>query len=217
MRKTSAYIVRALILFAVFAIFTFFVMSFDVKAVGPFFSEVGFAGLNQWALGFFGHSNAWYDVSQILGYLALAVCVCFACVGCYQLFSGRGIKAVDRGIWATGLLYVLLAVFYLFFDKVLVVNFRPVPGEAAVLAPSYPSSHTVLGVCVFLAASDQIGKLVENHVLGTILSILCWLAAVTAVVSRLLSGVHWLTDIIGSLILSAALLCIYIGAAGNKK
>jgi len=53
--------------------------------------------------------------------------------------------------------------------------------------------------------------------LGTILSILCWLAAVTAVVSRLLSGVHWLTDIIGSLILSAALLCIYIGAAGNKK
>ena len=32
------------------------------------------------------------------------------------------------------------------------------------------------------------------------------------ITARLLSGVHWLTDIIGGLLLSAGLLCMYISA-----
>ncbi len=75
----------------------------------------------------------------------------------------------------------------------------------------------MLALCVYLAAADQVGKLLDNRAASTILAWLCWLAAIATVVSRLLSGVHWLTDIIGAMLVSASYICAYLAAAGGKR
>ena len=216
-KQTLRYICGATAFLLAFVVFTFLVKNVDVKAVGPLFSSVGLSRLNVWAKNLIGTSALCHDISQMLGYLAIAVCICFACVGVYQLVSSKSIKGVSRGIWAIGALYVLLVAAYVFFDRVLIVNYRPVVGERAVLEPSYPSSHTMLALCVFLSASDQIGRLVENRVYANILSALCWLCAAATPVTRLLSGDHWLTDIIGGVLISGFFLCLYLAAAGEKK
>lgn len=216
-KETLKYISVAAVFLLAFVLFTVVVKTVDVRAVGPMFSKVGLSHINERARDLAGRSAVCHDISQMLGYLAIAVCVCFACVGLYQLVSSRSLKGISRGIWAIGGLYVLLVAVYLFFDKVLVINYRPVIGDKAVLEPSYPSSHSLLAVCVFLSASDQIGRLVENRFCATALSCLCWICAGATVVTRFLSGGHWLTDIAGSLLLSGFFICLYLAAAGEKK
>lgn len=216
--QTERYLKYAAGFLVAFVVFTVLVKVVDVRAIGPFFSKVGFSHFNGWGRDLFKYSKSWYNVSQLLGYLAIAVCVCFACTGAYQLFTGKeGLKSVSRGIWATGALYVALIAVYVFFDKVLVINYRPVLGTESILESSYPSSHTLLAVCVFLSASDQIGRMLEKKEVAALLSVICWVAAAATVFSRLMSGVHWLTDIIGSVILSAFFLCLYLAAAGDRK
>ena len=217
-KQTENYLKYAAVFLLAFIVYTALVKTVDVRAIGPFFSKVGFSHFNDWVRDLFSYNKTWYTISQFLGYLAIAVCFCFVCTGAYQLFTGKeGLKSVNRGIWAVGGLYVALAVFYIFFDKVLVINYRPVLGDQSILEPSYPSSHTLLAVCVFLSASDQASKLIERTDIANMLSVCCWVAAAATVVSRLLSGVHWVTDIIGSLILSAFLLCLYLAGAGERK
>ena len=217
-KQTEKYLKYAAGFFLAFVVFTVLIKTVDVRAIGPFFSKVGFSHFNDWGRGLLKFNKSWYTVSQFLGYLAIAVCLCFACTGAYQLFTGKnGLKSVSRGIWATGGLYVALVVVYFFFDKVLIINYRPVLGTETILEASYPSSHTLLAVCVFLAASDQISRMLDKKDLANLLSVICWVAAAATVFSRLMSGVHWLTDIIGSIILSAFFLCLYLAAAGDRK
>lgn len=217
-KQTENYLKYAAVFLLAFIVYTVLVKEVDVRAIGPFFSKVGFSHFNDWVRDLFGYNKTWYTISQFLGYLAIAVCACFVCTGAYQLFTGKeGLRSVSRGIWAIGGLYVALAVFYIFFDKVLVINYRPVLGDESILEASYPSSHTLLAVCVFLSASDQASRLIERSDIANLLSVCCWVAAAATVVSRLLSGVHWITDIIGSLILSAFLLCLYLAGAGERK
>jgi len=215
--RTENYLKMAVGFFLAFVVYTILIKVIDVRAIGPLFSKVGFSHLNDWVRDIVGHHKNWYTVSQFLGYLAIAVCVCFACTGAYQLFTGKkGLKSVSRGIWAVGGLYVALAIIYIFFDKVLVINYRPVLGTESILEPSYPSSHTLLAVCVFLSASDQASRMIDRTDIASSISIICWVAAAVTVLSRILSGMHWITDIFGALILSASLLFFYLAGAGDR-
>ena len=209
--------VFGLVFLAVFAGFTICLKTVDVRTIGPSFTKVGFASLNGFARVFFGASEKMFYVSEFLGYLALAVCLCFFCIGVYQMISGeKGLKSVSRGIWATGSLYVVLLFLFVLFNKVIIINFRPVAEGSGYPEVSYPSSHTMLAICVFLSASDQIACLAENKGLGSVLSVICWILAFATVISRLLSGVHWFTDIIGAVLLSSGLICFYLLFAGSE-
>jgi len=215
--RTANYLKLAIGLFMAFVVYTVLIKTVDVRAIGPLFSKVGFSHLNDWVRDIVKYNKTWYTVSQFFGYLAIAVCVCFACTGAYQLFTGKqGIRSVSRGIWAVGGLYVALAILYFFFDKVLVINYRPVLGTESILEPSYPSSHTLLAVCVFLSASDQAARMIDRTDVASLISVGCWVAASVTVLSRLLSGVHWITDIFGALILSSSLLFFYLAGAGDR-
>jgi undecaprenyl-diphosphatase len=215
--RTENYLKYAAGFLLAFIVYTILVKTVDVRAIGPLFSKVGFSHFNDWVRDIFKYNKTWYTISQFFGYLAIAVCICFACTGAYQLFTGKqGIRSVSRGIWAIGGLYVVLAILYIFFDKVLVINYRPVLGTETPLEPSYPSSHTLLAVCVFLSASDQAARTIERTDVASLISVGCWIAASVTVLSRLLSGMHWATDIFGALILSASLLFFYLAAAGDK-
>lgn len=199
----------ALLLFIFFA-FTMAVLNVDVSAIGPENSTVGFATINGAVQALFPYSSLWYKITTVLGYLALAVAASFGVLGIVQCIKRRSLKKVDFQLIALGLFYAVTLGCYVLFDKV-AVNFRPVivdPTEG--LEASYPSSHTMLAACVFGALLVPYPQLFRKSKSRRMLLILCPIIITVSVVGRLLSGVHWLTDIVAALLLSAALISFYV-------
>ena len=190
-----------------FIVFTIAVCKVDVKAIGPQGSSVGFAALNGAFAKLFPYSGTFYKVSKLLGYLAILVCAFFAAMGVLEFIRKKSLGGVSNGILLLGALYVCLIVFYILFAKV-TVNYRPVLDDGE-LESSYPSSHTMLAVCAFLSAAVQLGRAKGSAAFKKITKIVFWALAVLMVITRTLSGVHWITDIIGGVLLSAALLSAY--------
>ena len=197
-------------LFAAFAVFTVLVLTVDVQRIGPMGSEVGFATLNGAVRDVFGTSDFWYKVSEALGLVAIAVVGGFCSLGACQLVRRKSLWKVDAEILLLGLFCVLLVAFYALFE-VVVINCRPVfvDGE---LEASYPSSHTMLVCAVVGAASLALDRYIKSRTWEIVADVASSVVMLATVVGRLLSGVHWITDIIGALLLSAALVGLYATA-----
>lgn len=195
-------------LFFLFATFTVIVKRVDVRSIGPKHSSVGLATLNQWVFDHLGTSRFWYTLTEILGYLAILTAMGFALLGLCQWVRRKSLLKVDGELICLGILYAILAAIYLAFEAV-IVNYRPIIlGEG--LEASYPSSHTMAAVCIMGTAILEFRRLfVQKHgwrVASVSVSIL---VMVVTVVGRLMSGVHWFTDILAGSILSAVLIMLY--------
>lgn len=195
------------IMFAVFAVFTLLVRFVDVQPIGPDGSSVGFASLNGSVFSLLGSSGSWDKITDLFLLAALLSAVCFALYGLYQLIRRKSFKEVDCSIYVLAGFYVLVAVMYVLFEA-LSVNNRPVLVDGA-LEASYPSSHTLI-VCSFLtAAALQLKERLKNRNIRAVVMTAVALIIVLTAVGRLLSGMHWLTDILGALVLSSALVMLY--------
>lgn len=186
-----------------FVAFTLMIRFFDVQPIGPNGSLVGFASINAKARDAFGTSATWYAVTQYLGYLALAIAVGFAATGLVQAVKRRSLSKVDPKLYALAGVYVAVVVFYVFFELV-VVNYRPVLMDGA-LEASYPSSHSMLATTVFGTTAVMAHYYIKNRKARNTTAFICGILAGITVVGRLASGVHWLTDIVGGVILSVFL------------
>jgi undecaprenyl-diphosphatase len=84
------------------------------------------------------------------------------------------------------------------------------------LEASYPSSTTMLVMCVMPTAMMQLRARIKNDVFRrcVIIGIAVFIAFM--VIGRLVSGVHWLSDIIGGALMSAGLVIIY-ASVGMRK
>lgn len=193
-----------------FVAFTLIVKFVDVEPIGPEGTSVGLAALNKAASDALGFNRTLYDVTDWLGVVALAAAVAFAVIGVVQLIRRKSLKKVDFEILALGVFYIVVAAFYVFFELA-IVNYRPIILGAAPEA-SYPSSHTVLAVCVLGSAIVVVHRKLNSRPWRIAAESAFAALAVVIVVGRLLSGAHWLTDIIGGLLLSAALVSGYIAA-----
>lgn len=192
---------------AVFAVFTLLVRFVDVQPIGPDGSSVGFAAINGKLFHALGKSGAWDKITDLFLLAALFSAVCFAGLGLYQLIKRKSFKEVDRSIYVLAGLYVSVAVMYVLFEAV-TVNFRPVLADGVPEA-SYPSSHTLI-VCTFLtAAALQLKERIGNKKIRTVVIAAVILIIVLTAVGRLLSGMHWFTDVLGALLLSNALVMLY--------
>ena len=183
----------------------------DVQMIGPEETSIGLATINGMIHETTGVQMIWYEITSYLGILSILVGLCFACIGFVQLIRRRSLLKVDAEILSLGCLYVILAVLYILFELV-VINERQIimPGDEHVEA-SFPSSHTLLSFAIFGSAMIVIGKYVRNRRLCNLIQVLLGILILIAVFGRLLSGVHWFTDILGSLFLSAALLLLFTG------
>ena len=181
----------------------------DVAAIGPMETSVGLSGLNRAVHDLTGVRMLWYTITDWLGILAVVAVAAMALLGLVQLIRRRSLLRVDREILALGGLYIAIFVLYVFFEKV-VINYRPIimPGCTAPEA-SFPSSHTMLTCVVLGGILLVLNKYVKLKGLCIALKALCWIIIAVTVVGRLLSGVHWFTDIIGGLLISAALLSLF--------
>lgn len=206
--KSQKYMLIAAILFLVFVAFTFVVTHIDVRAIGPQQSSVGLASLNQWVFDFLGVNLLWYEITGWLGAIVMLFPLGFAVLGAYQLFKRKSLRKVDEDVLLLGGFYVVIAAVYLFFEQV-VVNYRPIILETA-LEASYPSSHTMMVISVAMTTILQFHRLFSQQKIWLIVSetIIMMLMVVT-VMGRLISGVHWFTDIMAGIILSVALVMLY--------
>jgi len=198
-------------LMAAAILYTVMVAGIDVRPIGPNGSSVGFAGLNSAFADAFGINKVLYVISEICGYLAILTALLFAALGVYELVIRKNLFKVDYCILSMGVLFIAVIILYILFDK-LPVNYRPILEADGSLESSFPSSHTLLAVCVFIPAVFSAGRILKDKKISFVFtSIMAFLTVVT-VICRLFSGVHWLTDMIGGGLYSLALVWIYIGA-----
>ena len=203
-------------LWAGFVLFTLLLTCVDVQSIGPQGATVGFATVNEWAFQLLGVHLQWYHLTDWLGVVAIAIAFGFAVAGLYQWVKRKSIRKVDRYILALGGFYLLVIGCYIFFEKV-VINCRPILMDGN-LEASYPSSHTMIVVSIMATAAMAFRALCPQKK-GWCLAVDIFAAVVIAVtvMGRLIAGVHWLTDIVGGLLLSAALVATYWVVWWGKK
>ena len=197
-----------------FIVFTILVKTVNVAAVGPLGSEVGFSTLNINMYLMYDYNELWYNLTKGIGILAIVVVAFFALLGISELISRKSFKKVTPSLYVLGGTYVVMALFYVLFEKV-VINYRPMildPLEG--LEASYPSSHTMLVIVVMLTCALQAKERLQNAKLIWLIEILCAVCTALMIVGRMLSGVHWFTDIVGGVILGFSLVFYYMGFAG---
>jgi len=195
-------------LFLLFIALTIAVSCVDVQPIGPQNAAVGLATLNRLVWERTGVHMQWYHITEWLGLPVLMAPAGFAALGLWQLIRRKILWKVDMPVLLLGALYLLMAALYVLFE-IVVVNVRPVMlGEG--LEASYPSSHTMLVICVLATAPMALRRMVPlRKPLRATLNAVCTAVILVTVWGRLFSGVHWATDILGGALLSAALVMLY--------
>ena len=215
-RKEHRYLMLAGILLLAFILFTVFADCFDVKPIGPRQSEVGFATVNAFVFAHIGVHFIWYRITEWIGYIAILFAVGFTGLGAFQLMKRKSIRKVDRELLFLGYFYLLLLGIYLLFELV-VINYRPVL-LSATPEPSYPSSHTMLVTCIMSTSAIRFRALFpKNRICIISMNLTAAVSIITTVIGRLLSGVHWFTDIMGAILLSSALIALYCAGTAHLK
>ena len=199
---------------AAFVLWTVLVSFVDVRAIGPNGSSVGFATLNGYVHKFTGVNFHLYTITDWLGLVPIGVAFGFAMLGLAQWIKRKSLLKVDRSLLALGGFYVVVLVAYIFFE-IVVINYRPVLIDGY-LEASYPSSTTMLVMCVMPAAMMQLRARIKNRVFRRCVMISIAVFIAFMVIGRLVSGVHWLTDIIGGALISAGLVIIYASVSMHK-
>lgn len=200
----------SLSLLTAFALWTLAVLRVDVQPIGPQGSCVGLAGLNGSFHRLTGVSMTLYTVTDWLGLVPIGICSAFGLLGLGQWIRRRSLRRVDGSLLVLGGFYIVVMAAYALFE-VFVVNRRPVL-IGGVLEASYPSSTTMLVMCVIPTAIMQLAGRIRRRSLRIALSVLLTAFLTFMVAGRLLSGVHWITDIVGGALLSAALVMLYRAA-----
>lgn len=209
--KRKKYALTAGISGLLFAALIILIRLVDVQAIGPDGTRIGLSHLNWFVFEMLGVHLFWYEITDWLGIAAIGTALLFAVVGLAQWVKRKSIWKVDREILALGGLYLIVIGLYVLFE-LLIVNYRPIimPGSIHPEA-SFPSSHTML-VCVIMgSAIPLLGKYVKSDVLCTVLRVIYAAIIAIIVIGRLISGVHWFTDVLGGILISVILLNLYAG------
>ena len=198
------------IFLAMFAVWTALIQSVDVQPLGQNGTSIGFATFNCWFHHFTGVNMAIYTITDWMGLVPVVICLIFAGIGLVQLIKRRSIFRVDADIMILGVYFVIVFLAYAIFE-IIPINYRPILIEGRMEA-SYPSSTTLLVLSVMPALVEQIKRRLSGIRVKQIITIAAIAFSVFMVTGRLISGVHWFTDIVGGELLSAGLFMLYKAA-----
>lgn len=205
MKKRNLVISVILILLAI--IFTILVKNVDVNTLGANGSNIGFSTLNRSVFDNIGVNMTWYNITNCLGIISIIIALAYVLIGLIQLVKRKNVFKVDKEIIALGIFYVILAAIYIAFE-IFIVNYRPILMDGE-LEASYPSSHTMLTIFICASAILINSKLFNDNKIAKITNVVALILMIVTVIGRLLSGVHWFTDILGGIIIASALLMSY--------
>ena len=214
-KKNKKRLVLGAGLVVAFVLWTVLVCFVDVRTIGPEGSSVGFATLNGFVHELTGVNWLLYTVTDWLGLVPIAAALGFAILGLVQLIKRKSLWKVDHSILALGVFYIVVMAAYLVFE-IVVINYRPTLIEGY-LEASYPSSTTMLVMCVMPTAAMQLNARIKNTVFRrcVIITIIVFIAFM--VIGRFLSGVHWITDMIGGALFSAGVVTTYFSICNILK
>ena len=194
-------------LLAVFVLWTVLIRFVDVEAIGPRQSSVGFATLNGYIHNLTGVNMSLYVITDWLGLVPIGVAFGFAVLGIVQCIKRKSLLKVDRSILTLGGFYIVVMAVYILFE-IVVINYRPTLIDGY-LEASYPSSTTILVMCVMPTAMMQLRTRIKNDLFRRCVMLTITVFITFMVIGRLVSGVHWITDIIGGALLSTAIVLMY--------
>ena len=206
-KKNKQVLVLGISLLVTFVLWTVLVRFVDVQTIGPRETMVGFATLNGYVHNLIGVNKSLYIITDWLGLVPIAVALGFALLGIMQLIKRKSLFKVDDSILTIGVFYIVVILIYIFFETV-VINYRPILIDGY-LEASYPSSTTMLVTCVMPTAVIELKERIKKTLLRRCVIVAIITFSTFMVVTRTLSGVHWITDIIGGAILSAGLVVTY--------
>ena len=200
-------LLKGIALLAAFMVWTILIQTVDVQAVGPNGTSVGFAAFNQWFHQVTGVHMMVYTITDWLGLVPIMICMGFGGLGLSQWIKRKRLLRVDGDILLLGVYYLLVIFGYQFFEMV-PINYRPVLIDG-ILEASYPSSTTLLVLSVMPTLTLQMDRRCQNRRLRRGINAFAVLFSAFMVIGRLISGVHWATDIVGSVLLSTGLFRLY--------
>lgn len=198
-----------------FVIWTLLLCTVDVRPIGPLGSSVGMATLNGFVKNLIGAHMVLYTVTDWLGLVPLAFMFGFAILGLWQWIKRKNFLKVDYNIFVLGGFYLTVIAVYFFFEE-FVVNYRPIL-ICGVLEASYPSSTTMLVMCVIPTAIMQLRSRIQSKGLSACVVLIMTIFLLFMIIGRLLSGVHWFSDIVGGALLSIGLVMLYRFACGLQR
>ena len=212
-------LITGVLFMLVFVIWTWLIQKVDVQSVGQKGTDVGFAAFNCWFHRLTGVHMGLYTITDWLGLVPVFVCIVFGGIGLWQLIKRKNLFKVDTDLIYLGIYYVIVIFGYLFFEMC-PINYRPILIEG-ILEASYPSSTTLLVLSVMPTLVLQANRRIENRYLKRIIYAFTSVFSAFMVIGRLVSGVHWFTDIMGAVFLSTGLFYLYKAVvlilSGDKK
>jgi len=206
--KSKRELVIGICLLAAFALWTILVSAADVKSIGPDGSKVGLAALNGYVHEKIGVHLYLYDLTDVMSVIPLAEAACFGLLGLAQWIKRKSLTGVDRRLFLLGAYFAAVFVVFLVFE-LFPINYRPVLTEG-ILEASYPSSTTLLVLSVMPVSCVELSSYIKMRALRIAVKVFTTVFCTFMVTARLFSGVHWLTDIIGGIIISASLVMLYV-------
>lgn len=214
-KKSTRSIFIAGLSLASFVLWTVLVRTVDVRDIGPNGSAVGFAAMNGFVHKLTGVNMTLYTLTDWLGLVPVAAVFGFAMLGLVQLLVRKSILKVDRSLIALGIFYIAIAMAYGLFEF-FPINYRPVLIDGH-LEASYPSSTTLLVMCIMPTAAMQVCERVKNKCLKRCIVLTVVFFTAFMIFGRILSGVHWISDIVGGMLLSSGLVLCYVFCANKAK
>ena len=209
-KNTKSILLTGSLMLTLFAVWTVLIQTIDVQAAGQNGTDIGFAGLNVWFHKTTGVHMWIYTVTDWLGLVPVFICMVFGVVGLVQLIRMRSLLKVDKDIILLGVYYILVILGYIIFEMI-PINYRPILIDGRMEA-SYPSSTTLLVMSVMPTLAFQARRRIKNKTVRYCIYAFTVIFTAAMVVGRTVAGIHWLTDIIGSLLLSTGLYLIYHGS-----
>ncbi len=201
-----------------YAIILILALKYCDVAVVPRVTKIGLSTANFWFRSLWHYnvnteySVLWRVFTQILGYISLAACAFWA-----GLFFREVIKSgcsdgvgVDKNLAATFFLYVIAAAVCLLF-KLFPMNYSPVAVAGKLkFSASFPAFHVMLIITAMGSSIFQLWDIFgEKKKLAAVLTALCAVLMAAGIFGSMASGVYWLTDIIGAILISSNMLLLY--------
>ena len=202
---------KGIVFIVAFVIWTILIQVVDVQPVGQNGTDIGLATINTWFHSLTETNMVLYNVTDWLGLVPIFVCFVFAGLGMSQVIKRKSLFLVDCDIAFLGVYYVVVIFGYLIFEMI-PINYRPILINGF-LEASYPSSTTLLVLSVMPTLTFQTNRRLRNNIVRNMINIFSIAFSLFMVIGRVISGVHWITDIIGSLLLSMGLFSIYKAVA----
>ena len=196
-------------------IFIVLLKNIDIKCDAVNNSCIGFSTINQFIFNKIGVNMTWYVITDWLGIIPILMSMVYAIIGLKQLIKRKSIRKIDKEIIILGIFYIVVILIYILFEKY-IINYRPILMNGF-LEASFPSSHTLMTICLCGSSIIINNRLFKNK-FTKIVNVISLFIIIITIIGRLISGVHWFTDIIGGILISSCLLMLFYSILNfNKK